>query len=912
MEVSGRRPPKSIPDALDKLKSSLDSIPDLDTSPISISPLYDLRDNLTRCERDNRGLNRSNHLFQQAMMSLQPQLNRQIQLVNEKKEQLGICIDETQRLQQDILTERARECPRCRTCPRPPPQRACPTYTTARPCRCPPPRQCPSTTSAPRLTCPPAVTCPTVQPATCHAPPLCECPSLPSCPSPPTLPPPLPCPAPPPCDPCEALNKPDVNIDITGLEEVPIAEALRADMVAQPRVHYAFNRQGPPTTPAPSVESLEDLIPRRLEQKKSKAKAGFLEHQDIHSKATLITTAKDFESNHLDQENWHTALPNEYQMFRQEGTIIGDVQYVHIIYDIHMEDLIYQSHNVCSKVLEEELATLASTPHKNFYKVLLKSFQKRCKSINLQLHDSYDTFISGSHNYMFHKYSRPNGATFEDHGLEREKRQFLIIGGALLIMGIIAAVGYGLSKMKLAEISVGSFNNKATIHTLEHHEQRLNLDEQDINILKNTTEKIIQGSNAVAGDVAKLQMLHQIEDILDQYDDQVFRLTLGLEQLRQGRLSALLVKPRVMQRLLREFKERLQTINMKTLITDTNDFYTCDTSHLVFKNGTIRAIVHVPAYKESSLLQFYRFLPLPLDVGLDHFVQLFPLATHVAVNRERTLFKTFDEAELLTCKELHEVKYCHNNNGFHRKPNSCLEFIFSQKDGNILTHCPIQVTQVQNAMVQVSPREVILYHAQLDLVTLTCAHTTPKQVSLSFEGYHLFQLYPGCSLQTSEFIINGVSDLYVEPKIINIKLPEYREYQDFKTLVNHIKFSGDELSKITSQKRLRIDDINQLFKDEANIYTWSIGVFSVLIALFLVCTGCCIYCYCCRGMSCPQIRRATPPSVQPTIQQQPRVQGESIEMSDRSDRTTQPSRPLRTPPLPRPLNNPARKFNKLY
>ncbi|MEO0404587.1 MAG: hypothetical protein AAF193_06925 [Bacteroidota bacterium] len=508
---------------------------------------------------------------------------------------------------------------------------------------------------------------------------------------------------------------------------------------------------------------------------------------------------------------------------------------------------------------------------------------------------------------MFHKYSRPNGATFEDHNLDREKRQLLVIGGMLLVMGIIAAAGYGLSKMKLAEISVGSFNNKATIHTLEHHEQRLNIDEDDIHILKNTTEKIIQGTNAAAGDIAKLQMLHKIEDILDQYDDKIFRLTLGLEQLRQGRLSALLVKPRVMQRLLREFKERLQTVNMKTLITDTNDFYTCETSHLVFKNGTIRAIFHVPAYKESSLLQFYRFLPLPLDVGLKHFIQLFPQATHVAVNRERTLFKTFDEAELLSCKELHEVKYCHNNNGFNRKPNTCLEFIFSRKDGNILTHCPIQVTEVQNAMVQVSPRQVILYHSQLELVTLTCTHTTPNQVSLSFTGYHLFQLYPGCSLQTPDFIINGVSDLWAEPQVINIKLPEYEEYDEFKQLVNHIKISGDELSKITSQKRLRIGDINQLFQKDAAIYTWSIGIFSAIIALFLVCAGCCIYCYCCRGVSCPRIRRAAPasssrPSVSQPTQQAPE---ERIEMAERAPR-------LRTPPLPRPLNNPARKFNKLY
>ena len=861
------------------------SLPDLEEQPISL-PCEDILSQNYQKDQSIKELTLAGIRANAELQSCRWKKTRVIREKDMVTERLNVCSNRV-----DLLIARMENMTQPRQaqqCPSRMPTRPCPRYRPPPPCTTPLPKKCdtcPTTTPCPSRTttscprCPSPWTTPTPTPC-----PVSNTTPCPRCPSP------TPCPSCPTCPTCPTAR--------------PCTTSPRVINVKQPQKEHK----------KPRLENATTTTPRTARELHHDAVSTWNPNENIRS--TMGTTEPPhFNLYNLDEGRWYKDVAEGEIRFTQEGEMAGDIDYVHIVSDYNLKTYIDKGKTFCSGTFDKELQGLMSNSSKEVYQMLYRTLSHRCRKIVNQLHDTYNTFVTGTESHMYHRYPRTDPRTvreiqpdpfigsYEDKDenpdeiLHRQPRQFLIIGAALLALGIIGGGTYLFSKMAAASISVGSYTNPATITTLETHEKRLNVDERDISILKQTVQKLLEAENETREEVYELQLLHKVEELLSSLQWEFFSLSLGLEKLRHGRLSSLLVKPLYLQEILRNFRHQLKLLDIHTVVSDVNEIFKCETSYLVFKNETIRSITHIPVYKPSSLLKLFKFHSLPMRIH-NKLMSFVPSTNYIAVNTDNTVYRPISTEDLTGCVELHKIKYCKDSNFFYRKNHaSCIRSLFIGQTEAITKYCKVAFQPVKDAMVRLHNNAVILFQATKKSVTLTCKMGKPPTAELTFKGFKRITLFPGCRFKSTDFVADGATNLYVEPHEFQITVPDVREIQEFQRLQHFMNISGTELDQITSQQDLRIADINALFEKDSTERTLTItilGAIGATIGIILTCVcffKCCVPCY--KSLRKTKNKRS---------RSRPRYQQEEYEMEER-----QTQQPLR-----RSFRNPARTLNRLY
>ena len=683
---------------------------------------------------------------------------------------------------------------------------------------------------------PPTTTLPTTRRtstrSTCPTCPSPTCPTCPICPRIPrtTLPT---CPTQPPCPVCSTTTP-------TKCPTCPTSATTTIN-----RCPTTFPPPLPTTTRTTrTIRNLESAGIRTM---------GWTSSSSITSSSTT-TEKPHFNLYNLRNGDWYSDVNPKAMYFSKEGQLAGDVDYVHLIHDINLHELMEKGKQICGLVVEKQLKELMNKnlTDKKVYKVLYETFDHRCHEIVKSLQDSYDTFVGGSHAYMYHTYSRSETTSMHGHtspGHERDKRQLLIIGAILLAAGVIGYGGYLMGQKAVASMSINAQTNPATIISLKKHEKRLNIDEQDIQKLKDVVSQLAAAEEQSHKDILELQLLHKVENILTKLHWEYFTLTLGLEKLRNGQLSSYLIKPKALQESIRKFRQNLKIIDIHTILTDINEVYKCDTSYLVFKNATIRSVTHIPIYKPDSLMTIFKFHPLPLKIH-DHLMTFDPSVTYLAVSKNNSVYRPLTNVDLANCRTIHHLKFCKDGNFFYKSGhNSCIRSLYQGHEQDILNYCPVKFGPETNAMIRLNNEKVVIYHKEVENIQISCSMGNPASDSISFQGFKQFTIFPGCRLQSQHFVLDGVTNTYSIPQDIHVQLPDFNRLEDFKSLQSHLNISLDELNSITSQQSLHINDIDALFKkyEQSNVITLTLlgaifGTIGILLSCFCF-FKCCLPCY---------------------------------------------------------------------
>ena len=761
--------------------------------------------------------------------------NKKRQIAQEKvvaQGQLEVCSNQVDKLinnVESITNNRPpcfnQTCPTAATCSPCPPPVSC---TTRRPISCPTtkaPTTCPTTTPTTCAPCPTQTTRPPSTCPTCPTSPSCPRPTTPQCPTRPQLT----------CPTIVSTVKPTQMKCPTCPTSKPCPNIIKAATVET-------NTNATPITTQPT---------RRLRELSNE---WIVTRQPTGNPNT--TQPPKFQLYNLLSGEWHSEVPEGSVHFVENGYVAGDVNYVHLVYDFDIKKYMEQGKEFCSKTIAADLRRL-KTSNKKIYEVLYHNYAHRCDKIVNQLHDTFDTYVSGSHSYMYHSFHKqsnplhhPEDSYVEDENdanilySTRNKRQFLIIGGILLAAGIIAGMAYLFNHAALLSISFGSWTNPATIRVLETHEKRLNIDEEDIMALKTSVQQLIDAENKLQEDVHELQLLHRTEGLLGKLQWEFHTLSLGLEKLRMGQLSSFLIKPKSLQTILKQFRERLNLINAHTILSDLNEVYMCDTSYLVFNNLTIRAFIHIPVYKPDSLMTIYKYQGMPTKVG-NQLMTFQPDSKFLAVNKMKNKFRPMTYETLNECKQLKHISYCKSGNYYHMDTHkSCIKSLYSGKEHEIVKQCPVKMGPIEDQMIRLNFETVLLFHAKPKRAQIACPMSTPPKDEVTFQGFKRIRLFPGCRLTTDNFMADGVTNTYTSPHEIHITVPDVGQIDEFKALQTHLNLSSKSLDKIQSQQKLRIADINALFKSEQWERTLTMTIVGGILGFVGLILACCVWFKC--------------------------------------------------------------------
>jgi hypothetical protein len=181
--------------------------------------------------------------------------------------------------------------------------------------------------------------------------------------------------------------------------------------------------------------------------------------------------------------------------------------------------------------------------------------------------------------------------------------------GAFLVLGLVAAASSIYSAMQLAALSAAQDVN---VQILQEHETRLSVNERSIALINSTVlrmgKKVAKLSDSLSTDELILQLGFTLYSV---FEDST-RILRGLNALADHRLSPDFVKTSKMTEALLLLENSMQREGYELGLETMEDIFRCETSHLVWDNGTLNIYLHIPAYKIDSRLQLLEHVPVPL------------------------------------------------------------------------------------------------------------------------------------------------------------------------------------------------------------------------------------------------------------------------------------------------------------
>jgi hypothetical protein len=419
----------------------------------------------------------------------------------------------------------------------------------------------------------------------------------------------------------------------------------------------------------------------------------------------------------------------------------------------------------------------------------------------------------------------------------RTKRQVILLG-FLLGLGIMALASTLFSHLQLASVSIQSGTNQLAVKIMQEHETRLTVNERSIGLLKDNLETM---NGAILGVYyTVLIMKHTL--VNDEVEKEIRRLMTAIQLLSQHRLDPTLIENNLLGGIHNDAVLIAESKGLSLASRTPEDIFRFETSHLIFKNMTLRIFVHLPAYRTNALLDLVEFVSVPLNIGeATRFMMPLPEGEILAISRGLNMFRTMKKSSLAECSRVAELYYCKQDNLFDKRfQSSCLVALYNADHAAITKNCRFQVQPANDFLVQLNGTTFLLYQPEKSYLEQSCGEVKSKA---SFQGIRKINVPPGCSVSTQSFVFDGAQGLFGDPTDIEQKIfsaPEVMSEALLYKLGNISEQEYARLAEVGSVAGLKIRDIIAEFKAQETTSIITIGLGTCLLIVFT-----CLICLCC-------------------------------------------------------------------
>jgi hypothetical protein len=421
--------------------------------------------------------------------------------------------------------------------------------------------------------------------------------------------------------------------------------------------------------------------------------------------------------------------------------------------------------------------------------------------------------------------------------LARPKRQVFIL--AMLIgAGIMALASTLFSQAQLAQISINSGTNQLAVKIMQDHETRLTVDRRTLDLLKENEREL----NTAVRNLYYNVIAMKTTLVNNEVEKEVRRIMTGIQLLSQHRLSPVLIETDQLAGILEDVTLAAEN-KMLSLATKTpEDIFRFETSHLIFRNMTLRIFVHLPAYRKNALMDLLEFVHVPMSIGkVPRFVLPNPEAAILAISRTQNMFRAMEKSSLAECSRVGELYTCRQDNLYDRRfHDSCLVSLYSTDNAGITRNCRFVVQPASDFLAQLNGTTFLLYQHDPAYVELACGDAREKAI---FDGVRKVIVPPGCSVTTRSFVFDGAQSIFGDAVDVEQRVFSSVDIMT-QSLLHQLGNISDEnyarLAEMGSTKGLKIKDIVKEFADQTTTSIITIGLGTCLLVI-LSCI-CCILC----------------------------------------------------------------------
>lgn len=381
---------------------------------------------------------------------------------------------------------------------------------------------------------------------------------------------------------------------------------------------------------------------------------------------------------------------------------------------------------------------------------------------------------------------------WETNPLARKARNILtdIVGsiadeipfGRIALWGVKQIVGSAFGWWTTSEVDKARTKAEKNGLVIKHLQGRVGYVEQRVQ----AAELVISQLVTSAEDLDKVQkctlVIGAAYTIATDLLDRTARIETMVEAALDGRISPKALEGRDVSHL----KKMIETIaykrDLQLPINSLAQFLQCPTSFIATKTS-LDLLVHVPAAPADSLLEIFRYVPLPIPMENNITATPRPRNLILAIAHDNSVFADMNEADLLECNHLGHFFYCPSLNVV-RKPKEvgneweqvddglCLYSLFTHNMRAALRTCPLTLTQEPDTVRQISKGTFIVVTNDDEYGTINCVDEERQEFQL-FKGVPKnVTLGPGCEAITQSHRFahpeNGRSDSWEATKVFPV------------------------------------------------------------------------------------------------------------------------------------------------
>jgi hypothetical protein len=327
-----------------------------------------------------------------------------------------------------------------------------------------------------------------------------------------------------------------------------------------------------------------------------------------------------------------------------------------------------------------------------------------------------------------------------------------------------------------------------------------------------------------------------------------------MNALAENQLSPDFVKTSKMTDALLKLENSMQREGHKLGLETLDDIFMCETSHLVWDNGTLNIYLHIPAYKIDPRLQLLEHISVPIILpeivqqlqgkGYRNTAMLVqPLHTILAIKTGVSAFKVFTWAELSTCQVLGSTYFCPNSNILDKRiKTNCVLGFFNSDQEVITAHCPWISIAATDFNIQLGANKFLLYLANSQEVQLVCGK---ESATRSFHDLKQLTVPAGCQLFTELYIMEGQQNFLLSVDTFIERHVNVEELFNFSRLhVDDMAGILQDLDLVGSTTGLTIQNIKDRYGDYSVKGTFVWVTRWVVVALTILGLGGIFWCLC--------------------------------------------------------------------
>ena len=421
----------------------------------------------------------------------------------------------------------------------------------------------------------------------------------------------------------------------------------------------------------------------------------------------------------------------------------------------------------------------------------------------------------------------------------RFKRQLFALG-ALAVLAVVAIGSAIYGVYELDHLASASEDDQdVNIKILEEHQTRIQIDNRSIHVLNKTLNLLNVELNGLGVRLAEDEMFVHLSLSMATVFDEYHRVERGLNAVTSNRITPDLLKTRDTTRAIMQLSKKMREAGYSLGLGKYEDLFECTTSHIVYPNGSMNIMIHIPAYKDASKLKIMEYTGMPITLT-DGEKRMHMVATPerelLAVSEDEKWFRVLSWRLLNTCKKLSGVYFCSDHNIYDRREQgSCLMSLYKKAAENVADLCLFSTATAHDYAIQLGPAQFVIYQHEEKNVRLMCNNIMEGEVV--FGGAHQVIVPAGCRLFTESFVLDGseeyaiaINTYYARPMNLSAVL----EVHGFDTA--GFMASMKELELVGSAVGLTIKDISSRYRAHRIQTGITIGL-TTAIGLVLVSVG---------------------------------------------------------------------------